>query len=56
MIKTIAYGVPKLRNANALDNLDENRFGYGEFREVILPDLADNEGQWCIHSRKLQHK
>ena len=43
MIKTIAYGVPKLRNANALDNLDENRFGYGEFREVILPDLADDE-------------
>ena len=43
MIKTIAYGVPKLRNANVLDNLDESRFGYGEFREVILPELADDE-------------
>lgn len=43
MMKTLAYGVPRAKSSNVLDTFDGTRFGFGEFREVILPELADDE-------------
>ena len=43
MIKTIAYGIPKEKRLKALNEPNENVFGFGEFREVELPEIADHE-------------
>jgi crotonyl-CoA reductase len=43
MIKTIAYGIPKEKRLKAPNEPNENVFGFGEFREVELPEIGDDE-------------
>jgi crotonyl-CoA reductase len=43
MIKTIAYGIPKDKKLIAINGSSSNSFGYAEFREIVLPEIAENE-------------